>query len=91
MKDEWKSIILNKSFPKFVWVTEVSTDNIPVGKANGLILLDATEANTLDYRPLIVAMCNGFLLQYDKSNKAITSYQTTGTSFTIFDRNLKKL
>lgn len=91
MIDDWKSIILNKSFPKFVWVTEVSTDNIPTGKANGLILLDATEANTLDYRPLIVAMCNGFLLQYDKSSQAITSYQATGTPFTIFDRNLKKL
>lgn len=91
MSGNLKSLIMNKSFPKFVWVTEVSTNNIQEGMANGLILLDATEANTLDYRPLIVAMCNGFLLQYDKDNKAVTSYQMTGTTFSIFDENLKEM
>lgn len=92
MNDKLKNIIINKSFPKFVWVTEIfSNSSIQEGKANGLILLDATEANTLEYRPLIFAMCNGSLLQYNKDNKTITSYQMTGSSYTIFDKNLKNL
>lgn len=92
MRDDLKEIIVNKSLPKFVWVAELSTiTDIRVEKASGLILFDATEANTLDYRPLIFALCNGSLVQYDKGKKAVVASAITGMLFTIFDKNLKDL
>lgn len=91
MRDELKGLIIQKSFPKFVWITEVSCAHTSAGKASGVIILDATEANTLDYRPLIFAMCNGFVAQYDKESQSIESYQIQGCSFKMFDENLKKL
>lgn len=91
MPQNLKALIMSKSFPKFVWITEVSDESIPSGEAKGLIILDATEANTLDYRPLIFAMCNGFVVQYDKSERSIKSSQGVGGSFAVFDNNLKKL
>ena len=40
---------------------------------------------------LIFAMCNGFVVQYDKSERSIKSSQGVGGSFAVFDNNLKKL
>lgn len=90
MSDELKTIIMNKSLPRFVWVTEISNDMcILRNQADGLILLDATEANALDFRPLIFAVYNGSLVQYNKEKKAVTSSSIGDLPFTIFDRNLK--
>lgn len=44
MPQNLKALIMSKSFPKFVWITEVSDESIPSGEAKGLIILDATEA-----------------------------------------------
>ena len=82
---------MNKSFPKFVWVTEISNKQIPEGEANGLILLDATEANVSDFRPLILAVCGGYVVQYNKEEKAVKSSPMVGGCFKIYDNNLKKL
>ena len=91
MPDKLKSLIMEKSFPKFVWITEVTSHWTAFGRTNGVVILDATEANTLDYRPLIFAICNGFIVQYDKNTKSIASCQITGCDFSVFDKNLKKL
>ena len=91
MSSELKGLIMNKSFPKFVWVTEISNKLIPEGEANGLILLDATEANVSDFRPLILAVCGGYVVQYDKEEKAVKSSPMVGGCFKIYDNNLKKL
>lgn len=87
-----KDIILNKSLPRYVWVTEIS-DNMSIGQnhAKGLVLLDATEANASDFRPLIFALCNGSLVQYDKKHKAFVSSQEKIEPFTMYESSLKCL
>lgn len=91
MPSNMKGLIMSKSFPKFVWVTEISGKSIPDGKANGVILLDATEANVFDFRPLILAVCGGYVVQYDKNEKSVKSSPMVGGYFDIYDNNLKKL
>jgi hypothetical protein len=42
--------------PKFIWVGEISNkERIKERKADGLILVDATEADTSELKPLIFA------------------------------------
>lgn len=90
MNDELKRIIMNKSLPRFIWITEISDDlGILRNQANGLILLDATEANKLDYRSLIFAAYDQKVIQYDKDKRTIGDSPLQNTQFTIFDRNLK--
>ena len=90
MNDELKRIIMNKSLPRFIWITEISDDlGILRNQANGLILLDATEANKLDYRSLIFAAYDQKVIQYDKDKRTIGDSPLQNTPFTIFDRNLK--
>lgn len=91
MHNELKTNILNKSFPKFIWVTEISNNITKLGEASGLILLDATEANIEDFSPLIIAMYAGYIVQYDKDSKSIVSTPSKGCIFNIFDNNLKQL
>ena len=91
MPDKSKNVLLwRKVFQNFVWITEVTSHWTAFGRTNGVVILDATEANTLDYRPLIFAICNGFIVQYDKNTKSIASCQITGCDFSVFDKNLKK-
>lgn len=92
MGTDLKNIILNKSLPRYVWVTEVSDDmSIGQNRAKGLILLDATEANVSDFRPLIFALCNGYQVQYDKKHKAFVSSQEKIEPFTMYESSLKYL
>lgn len=91
MSKELKGLIINKSFPKFIWVTEISDKNTGKGMANGIILMDATEANIFDFRPLIFAQCGGYVLQYNKDNKTIETAPMVCPIFKIYDNNLKKI
>lgn len=92
MNSNMKDLILNKRIPRYVWVTEISRDTFIQGnQANGLILLDATEANVSDFRPLIFALCNGYQVQYDKNTKAFISSPMKIDPFTMYDNNLKNL
>jgi hypothetical protein len=51
-----KQLILETPLPKFVWVGEISNKElIKERKAEGLILVDATEADTSELKPLIFA------------------------------------
>lgn len=91
MSSAMKGLIMNKSFPKFVWVAEISDKSIHKGEAKGLVILDATEANIFDLRPLILAICGGYVVQYDKNEKSVKSAPMVGGYFDIYDNNLKKL
>ena len=89
MPDKTKKSYYGEKFPKFVWITEVTSHWTAFGRTNGVVILDATEANTLDYRPLIFAICNGFIVQYDKNTKSIASCQITVVIFLYLIKILK--
>ena len=51
MPQNLKALIMSKSFPKFVWITEVSDESIPSGEAKRAYYFGCNGSNTLDYRP----------------------------------------
>ena len=54
--DNLKELILELPMPKFIWITEISDKTLMKSKkANGIIILDATEPNTNDNKPLLIA------------------------------------
>lgn len=52
--DEIINIVTNIALPKFIWVCELSTKELYKNKlCEGLMIIDATEPNTLNIKPLI--------------------------------------
>lgn len=90
MNDDVKQLILEKPMPKFIWVGELSTKELIKKKeANGLILLDATEANTSYLRPLILAFYLNILISIDSKSSIFTKKDIALSTFRIFTNNLK--
>jgi len=80
---------LEASMPKFIWVAEISTkDLIKQKKANGLVILDATEANIYFNKPLILAAFQGKLVIFDESTGKLESDLLPLQDFTVFEHNL---
>ncbi len=85
-----KDLILETTMPKFIWAAELSTRKLMKnGKANGIIILDATEANISFQKPLILAAYNGiyynFVPDLSKNQKLILNLE----EFNIYRNNLK--
>jgi hypothetical protein len=84
-----KDLLIATQMPKFIWVAEISTKELIMEeKSNGLLILDATEAN-IDNSPLIIAAYNGNLLQFEKSSGNFNSSELPLDSFQIFSHNLR--
>lgn len=85
-----KEIIIKLSMPKFIWVGEISTKELYQQRlANGLILLDATEANNRFLKPLILQAHQGRLRIFDEEIGFFKDYQINLESFIIYTNNLK--
>ena len=88
--DEIKQQILEKPMPKFIWVGEISTKKLIKKKlANGLILLDATEANTSFLKPLLISAYSNHLISIDSTTHKISEKDLPLQNFSIFTNNLK--
>ncbi len=87
--DDLKGILLETSMPKFIWVAEVSSkDLIKEKKANGMIILDATEANISFNKPLILAAYQGNLILFDENGSNLENNALPLLEFRIFEHNL---
>ena len=85
-----KHLILEAAMPKFIWVTEISTKKLmKQGKANGIIIIDATEPNTENERLVILAAYQGNLIFYNEKAGALSNYHLTLPPYTIYNNNLK--
>lgn len=90
MQADLKSIILSTVMPKFIWVAEISTKDLIKSKlANGLIILDATEANKYNYKPLILAAYQNNYIYVDIKDSRLISNIFPLKNFSIFENNLK--
>ena len=57
LSDEAKEVFVSCTMPKFIWVAELSDLGlIKEKKGNGIIILDATEVNIMDNKPLILSV-----------------------------------
>jgi hypothetical protein len=89
VKEDLKGILIETSMPKFIWIAEVSSkDLIKESKANGIIIVDATEANIYFNKPLILAAYNDKLILFDEISGALESNSLALQNFRIFEHNL---
>jgi hypothetical protein len=91
--DSWnedlKTIVMETAMPKFIWLAELSTKElIKCKKANGIIILDATEANLSYNKALILSAFQGNMVNIDKQNGRLSSSSLDLQEFTIFEHNL---
>ncbi|MCB9234016.1 MAG: hypothetical protein H6581_20335 [Bacteroidia bacterium] len=85
MGGEMKSIILETSMPKFIWVGEISNRGlIKSNKANGVVILDATEANILDNKPLILGAFQDKIVTFEFPGRTLTTMEIPFPAFEIY-------
>jgi hypothetical protein len=95
-----KRFLLEQHMPRFVYISELIYLSNPINyaktktselKAEGLLIVDATENNTQFYKPLIVGIYSGkFLFRSTYKLKKISPKEASGLKFgpfAIFDRN----
>lgn len=87
MTNEMKSSLCHHFLPKFIWVIELtSIDLLKQNKANGLIVLDATESKIDNYAPLVVALhCN---MKLERTPLGLVESDNPTKEFTIYQNNL---
>jgi hypothetical protein len=86
-----KEKILSKPLPKFIWVGELSSkDLIKEKKANGLIILDATEANINTNKPLVFAAYGGNIVEPDFVTGELVRKPIPLAEFLAYENNLAK-
>ncbi len=84
-----KEMILATPMPKFLWIGEISTKAlVKQQKANGLVIIDATEANLQTLKALIMAAFKGNYLAYDHSSNCLVQNSLPLRDFNIFTNNL---
>ncbi|MBL4707034.1 MAG: hypothetical protein JKY48_01150 [Flavobacteriales bacterium] len=84
-----KSILIETSMPKFIWVTEVSSkDLMKEKKANGIIIVDATEANIYFNKPLILAAYQDKMILLNEISGTLESNTLDLHEYRIFEQNL---
>lgn len=90
LQPDIKDILLETSMPKFIWVAELTTKElIKQKKANGLVILDSTEANIFFNKPLIIAAFQDKLIIFDEKHEKLENNILPLPNFTIYEQNLK--
>lgn len=85
-----KGLFLGSEMPKFIWVAELGIDqSFKGGHANGLIILDATSANTYGAKPLIFAIYNGLCITFNSETGEFSAVQIEPNIFDLYNENLK--
>ena len=75
--------------PKFIWITELSTkDLIKEKKANGIVIIDATEANLQFNKPLILAAFQDTLVELNEETGNLEVNSLPLQDFLIYENNL---
>ncbi len=85
-----REMILEIPMSKFLWIGEISTKTlIKQRKANGLVIIDATEANPLSLKALVIAAYKGDYIAYSATDKCLSKNSLPLGDFNIFTNNLK--
>lgn len=89
-----KDLILSIALPKFIWVCELSTKDMLVNnECEGLILIDATEPNTLNTKPLILLVYKNkfvnFAQKFEGNSELFLDDLDESIKFSPYINNLK--
>ncbi|MBU1720907.1 MAG: hypothetical protein KKA07_17705, partial [Bacteroidetes bacterium] len=89
ISEDIRTLICETAMPKFIWVTELATkDLIKIEKAEGLVILDATEARVTHLKPLLLAAYENSVLYYDSENKVFAKNNIPLSRFGTYKNNL---
>ncbi len=92
MQEDLKTIIIETSMPRFVWVAELGSKSLfSEGKANGLMVVDATEANIYNNKPLIVAAYQNKVITFNDQIGIFECDTLSLSPFSLLINNLKKV
>ena len=83
-----KEYVLNLPMPKFIWITEITTKELMKGndpKAEGIIILDATEPNTFNNQALIFAAYQNRQIKYSAEKECFEDISISLPKFSIFE------
>ena len=87
--EDMRELICGTAMPKFIWICELTTKAlIKTQKANGLIILDATEANNLSNKPLIHGIFLNKLISFDTNIGSFIKGVFPFSNFKTFPKNL---
>ncbi|PWV46595.1 hypothetical protein [Chitinophaga sp. S165] len=87
---DFRDFILDTSMPKFIWVGEISSRTlIKRKKANGLIIIDATEPKLTNFNALIVSGYNDCFYYRDEGSKELVKNSLSLGEFNIYTNNLR--
>jgi len=90
MNRELKMLILEKPMPRFVWIAELAElSQFEVGLRDGIVILDATEPDVSDNKPLILAAYNDKVIFFDGNNDILTQLSLSLSSFKPLNSNLQ--
>jgi hypothetical protein len=85
-----KQLLLETPLPKFIWVGEITNKQLIKNReANGIIVLDATEADTSELKPLLFANYLNELFSIDPGKTIFSKKILPLRKFSIFTSNLK--
>ena len=91
IQNELKYVIIEAPMAKFIWVAELSTKALmKQKKANGLVILDATEADVYDNKPLILAVYQDILIKFDDKHRDLEKIPLSLREFLIYEHNLQQ-
>jgi len=91
-QEDVKDMIIETPMPKFIWVTEISDKNLmKTGQANGIVILDATEANIHSNYPLIFAAYQGKQITFEEPTRKLKMNILPLRPFNIYTHNLRNL
>jgi hypothetical protein len=84
-----REVLVSCTMPKFIWVAELSDiELIKEKKGNGLILIDATEVNIIDNKPLILSVFKNVLTIWNDPIGELEDIPLHLDNFTIYTNNL---
>lgn len=89
-----KEMLITLEMPKFIWITEISSLERELSNLiHGTIILDATEANTKDYAPLVFAHYKRHIYCFSKQKniikKNVLPLHSVCDKYEAFESNLK--
>jgi len=89
LKLNLKHFILEAAMPKFIWVAEISTkEHIKNQQVEGIVILDATEADIYFNKPLIMAAYQDKYMIIDEKTGKLNSNALPLQKFSIYENNL---
>lgn len=89
LSSEFKEKVISTPMPKFIWVCELTNNRLlKQKKCMGSIVLDATEPNTRDLKPLIYFQIEDLIFEIEKDSLICNRLRNHFGEYAVYQNNL---